>query len=663
MRNWKDLAPFFGINEWMVEEIEENYPNEDAQRYKALLCWKRLDPSTANYEALVECLLRHGCVDGAAYLLGSLQQGRCSGFDWFFTAYSLPLILIIYTCIIALSFPTALPPFVQRAQDELRRRYTVTDFMGSLWPGAPNLGGFDQSLAVIPGGHHHYFSASQYEVFDGTENKDIISSKTLLNRLSQKESNIFILSGPRGSGKTVLMKQLCACWAKQYALREFLLVLYINMKSRDPDGKLQYSVQNQLHGIITEDVWQWIDQKRGKDVLFILDGYEEDPAAVGLEMSTNIATCTYFYKNLQSRIKFCSIQLLGLSDGQIAKEVVSTLGPGHASDFLLYLSENPDIKSILVSSPVNLVAVIYVFSHVQPNQLPTTLTQLFTSLTYLLVLSACEEELKLPDDFNPQMLLVYAEGNSTSLEHTAKHSALHRPTWIADAPEAGIREDVTDALQQICQMGFDLMGQQVFQSAQLQHNILYSFFITDHNPPEMAFTEPSPTFTVPLLQEFLAAWWILGHIARMSVSCATFPYIWQFYAGLSDASAINDLLGDHLDDKMSIMNCLFENAGGEITKRPFCNMICIKNELLSVHSISHICWCLEHTINPQLELRDCILEAAALWEMSKYLVSTCCLLQCNHCNLTVLRFRCSGNKISDGSWASNDIMLTSNLIL
>ena len=102
------------------------------------------------------------------------------------------------------------------------------------------------------------------------------------------------------------------------------------------------------------------------------------------------------------------------------------------------------------------------------------------------------------------------------------------------------------------------------------------------------------------------------------------------YAGLSDTSAINDLLGYHLDDKMGIMNFLFENAGGEITKRPFCNMICIKNELLSVHSISHICWYLEHT---QLELRDCILEAAALWVLSKYLVSTCCLLQCNHCNL------------------------------
>ena len=75
MQSWKELAPYFGINEWRVKEIEENYPNEDDQKYQALICWKGIDPGTATYEGLVECLLIHGHVSDAAFLLGSLQQG------------------------------------------------------------------------------------------------------------------------------------------------------------------------------------------------------------------------------------------------------------------------------------------------------------------------------------------------------------------------------------------------------------------------------------------------------------------------------------------------------------------------------------------------------------------------------------------------------------
>ena len=76
MQSWKDLAPYFGVNEWRVEEIEENYPNEDDQKYQALLCWKRIDPSTATYEGLVECLLSHGHVMEVFVLLVRLPKGR-----------------------------------------------------------------------------------------------------------------------------------------------------------------------------------------------------------------------------------------------------------------------------------------------------------------------------------------------------------------------------------------------------------------------------------------------------------------------------------------------------------------------------------------------------------------------------------------------------------
>ena len=488
--------------------------------------------------------------------------------------------------------------------------------MGSLWPGAPNLMEFNRSLAIVPLEQCHY-RASQYEFFIGPR-KELISVKNLLTRLSEaKKSATFVIMGPRGSGKTVLMKQVSTYWAKQYTLREFPLVLYINLKSSDPDATLQDIVQSQFPGVVTENVWQWIEQRKGKGVLFIMDGYEKDQD-IGLEMSTNITTSTQFRQGLPS--KLCNIRLFGLSDAQIAKRAVTSLGPEHASDFLLYLSENPVIRS-LISSPVYLAAVIYVFTHAQPDQLPKTWTHLFASLTYQLVLNASGKELKLPRYFTPHYTVLPRSRHSLKIKTLIK--TLFRRH---QATEAENQADVDFALQQFCLMGIHVMSHEVIQSTSSHKS-----FTADYIPPASTST------TVPLLQEFLAAWWIHVHSANVSVSYSSYPYIWQFYAGLNDASASRYLLGDHLDDTMGIVNCLSENAAGEVTKGPLCNVICIKNELLTVRSISHICWCLPYTTDPLLEIKHCILEPAALQELFKYLAPTCCLPNCNHFNLTVLR--------------------------
>ena len=74
MRSWKDIAPYLGVNEWDLKDLEEVYPqDEDEQKYMALLCWKEMDVNSATYERLVECLLRHRHVDDAKELLLHLQ--------------------------------------------------------------------------------------------------------------------------------------------------------------------------------------------------------------------------------------------------------------------------------------------------------------------------------------------------------------------------------------------------------------------------------------------------------------------------------------------------------------------------------------------------------------------------------------------------------------
>ena len=74
MGDWKDLAPYLGINNWDLIKLAEFYPgDEDKQKHRALLCWKEIDIKSATYERLVECLLTHGHVDDAKELLLQFQ--------------------------------------------------------------------------------------------------------------------------------------------------------------------------------------------------------------------------------------------------------------------------------------------------------------------------------------------------------------------------------------------------------------------------------------------------------------------------------------------------------------------------------------------------------------------------------------------------------------
>ena len=73
----KKLASYFSIHEWNIEELVCNYPDEDDQKYQALLCWKRAEGSTATYYNLLESLILHGKVNEMEALLHRLGEGNC----------------------------------------------------------------------------------------------------------------------------------------------------------------------------------------------------------------------------------------------------------------------------------------------------------------------------------------------------------------------------------------------------------------------------------------------------------------------------------------------------------------------------------------------------------------------------------------------------------
>ena len=59
MTDWRKLAPHFGISELEAEEMAHYYPDVGEQKYRALHCWKKINPNTAKYGVLVACLLAY----------------------------------------------------------------------------------------------------------------------------------------------------------------------------------------------------------------------------------------------------------------------------------------------------------------------------------------------------------------------------------------------------------------------------------------------------------------------------------------------------------------------------------------------------------------------------------------------------------------------------
>ena len=79
--DWKKLASYFSIHEWNIEELVYNYPNENDQKYQALLCWKRAEGSAATYYNLLESLILHGNIGEVEALLQRLGEGNWPNYN------------------------------------------------------------------------------------------------------------------------------------------------------------------------------------------------------------------------------------------------------------------------------------------------------------------------------------------------------------------------------------------------------------------------------------------------------------------------------------------------------------------------------------------------------------------------------------------------------
>ena len=441
----------------------------------------------------------------------------------------------------------------------------------------------------------HHEMAEQYP-----SNTKTVTVKSFLNDVSERKNRYFLIKGPPASGKTHLMEKVSAYWAKQYALRNFALLLNINIR--------EYPKCETLCGLIrqlfvqlpsTNEICRWIEEKEGDKVLFILEGfnfrtmistegfcYKLLSGSVLKKAAVVITTSSSQYTRPLDCSRNCNhYEILGLNSSQIARQITQHLTPDDASEFLFYLADNPNI-GILSIFPIYLSMILdLLLSH--PNaKLPTTWTELL-SLFVANQLSISSQSQPLQDTLLETVRVAVAKDDFL---------AIVRPF--------------------------------VVESAQ---------YIPFHDQKDHYFPMPVMRFFLHSLLACTATTKLYRAKRNTSI------YFYQFLAGHgTDVLYAKQRLKIHYEDSiLRLSNCLYE--AGEASPEEVELLSSMTAEVSDtavttgdIHSILH---CLKFTQDPhRLSLSNCVLGTLALKLISRHLAA--CLVTDDN-RLTELRYASS----------------------
>ena len=176
-------------------------------------------------------------------------------------------------------------PIVLHASRWLKQQYLTHDSWQQ-WREVPNLMQFDQRLGelTIPTSEqlkNMDYSNCYYDLQDEFPSSVIpVSVKSLVNACTSSDhpwlsESCILNKGAPGQGKSFLLSKLCQYWALGYGMRSTTLMFWVHCSQFQNRIITLSELLSQLLPIETQEISNWIINKQGKGVVFVLDGYHQ----------------------------------------------------------------------------------------------------------------------------------------------------------------------------------------------------------------------------------------------------------------------------------------------------------------------------------------------------------------------------------------------------
>ena len=318
------------------------------------------------------------------------------------------------------------------------------------WP--PNLPTSIVSVALI----HYKSIRTEQELIEisgrfkkGAPAVDMLASKD--SRVTKDITKIFsvvdgeadppkriLIEGAPGIGKTILAKEIAYCWAKNTLMEKQKLLFLVYF--RDPRVHKVNSIKDLLElftiNNAPEDLEKYVKESKGKNVVFIFDGFDEYPATLQHEsLITDIIKCKNEGKLLQNSIVVVTsrptatlflhnlvnrrIEILGFAKEDRDKYISLLLGdsPEEIQKLDIYLKLHPNIDG-LCFIPLHLAILLFLF---QRKTLPETLTEMNESfIVHSIFRHLTKETLNLIENYEVKKLEDLPEGIYNFLQKLSK---------------------------------------------------------------------------------------------------------------------------------------------------------------------------------------------------------------------------------------------------
>ena len=218
------------------------------------------------------------------------------------------------------------------------------------------------------------------------------------------EKRPILVEGAPGVGKSTFSREFCRRWERGEIAQQYQLVLLLRLREkRISNAKSLKDLIYHPSMKVCQTVKRELEFNLGVNTLIILEGFDELPdicrkdgsifmdliAGKLLPLATVLVTsrpwATQGIRRNSNRL-YQHIEILGFTGRQITEYIESTLPQDKVSDLKTYFESHPQIRAGMYI-PLNSAIVVTVYEESQASgcAMPTTLTELYTSLTLTLL--------------------------------------------------------------------------------------------------------------------------------------------------------------------------------------------------------------------------------------------------------------------------------------